>query len=207
MKLRRFIFVPLMMKKIFYLVLSGAAFVALKGCIFGKSKTVQNADQVNPTTSVYGIELKSLEGSGKLDLNAYKGKKILFVNVASECGYTPQYEGLQKLYEKMKDSLVIIGCPCNQFGGQEPGTAENISAFCKKNYGVTFPLSEKLEVKGTGIHPLYKWLTQKSLNGALDAQVGWNFNKFLVGRDGKLEAYFPSGVEPGSAELLAAIRK
>ena len=195
------------MKKAIRLLLSGALFLSLKACIFSKTKTVNHNMNIEPVTSFYDIALKSLDGLQKIDFSAYKGKKILIVNVASECGYTSQYEGLQKLYEEMSDSLVIIGCPCNQFGGQEPDNPENIQAFCKKNYGVTFPLSEKLDVKGSAAHPLYQWLTQKAKNGALDAEVSWNFNKFLVGQDGKLEGYFPSSVTPESAELLAAIRK
>ena len=131
---------------------------------------------------------------------------ILIVNTASKCGYTPQYEGLEKVYEQYKDKLVVIGFPCNQFGGQESGTNEEIVNFCKKNYGVTFPLADKIEVKGAGIAPIYQWLTQKAKNGVLDANIGWNFNKFLLDENGKMIAYFPSNVKPDSQDILAYLK-
>lgn len=157
--------------------------------------------------SFYTLKLKSLDGKEEWSMESFKGKKVLIVNTASECGYTPQYVGLQKLHEKYGDKLVIIGCPCNQFGGQEPGDAGKIGAFCKKNYGVTFRISEKLDVRGSEQHALYKWLCNKSQNGALDASVTWNFNKFLVDEAGNLVAYYPSRVNPDDAELIAAIEK
>ncbi|MCX8482240.1 MAG: glutathione peroxidase, partial [Crocinitomicaceae bacterium] len=113
----------------------------------------------------------ALDEKTPIDLNQFKGKKILFVNTASECGFTPQYEDLQKLQEKYPEKLVIIGCPCNQFGGQEPGNAEQIGSFCKKNYGVTFQLTQKIDVKGQNQHPLFSWLSQMSKNGVLDSEV------------------------------------
>ena len=128
------------------------------------------------------------------------------VNTASKCGYTPQYEGLEKVYEQYKDKLVIIGFPCNQFGGQEPGTNEEIVSFCKKNYGVTFPLADKIDVKGENTAAIYQWLTQKSKNGVLEASISWNFNKFLLDENGKMMAYFPSNIKPDSDQILSQLK-
>lgn len=178
----------------------------LTSCFVGKSKKVENAEQVNPTTSVYDISINSLDGATPLKLSDYKGKYIVVVNTASECGYTPQYKDLQAFNEKYKDkNIVLLGCPCNQFGGQEPGTAAEIGAFCQKNFGVTFQLTEKIDVKGSTQHPLYQWLTQKSKNGAGDFEVKWNFNKFIISPDGKLLNYFGSGVKPLDPEFLKAL--
>ena len=136
-------------------------------------------------------------------LSAYKGKVVLFVNVASKCGYTPQYTGLQSLYTKYKDKgLVIVGVPANNFGGQEPGTNEEIATFCSRNYNVTFPILSKVSVKGSDITPLYQYLTAN--NGG---DVKWNFTKFLVGKDGKPVQRFEPGVTPDSPELAMAIEK
>jgi len=179
----------------------------LTSCFFGKSKSIDPQQIKDTSLSVYSIPLKSLDGKSNLDLSQYKGKKILVVNTASECGFTPQYKELQALQDKYKEKLVIIGTPCNQFGGQEPGSSEEIASFCEKNFGVTFPLSEKLEVKGSNQHPLYQWLTQKAKNGALDASVSWNFNKFLINETGQLVGYYPSTVKPLSDELTKAIEK
>ncbi|HJW44196.1 MAG TPA: glutathione peroxidase [Geothrix sp.] len=149
--------------------------------------------------SLHEVTLNTLEGKPQ-SLAAYKGKVVLAVNVASECGYTPQYAGLQKLYATMKDrGLMVLGFPCNQFGGQEPGSAAQIEAFCQKNYGVTFPLFEKLEVKGAGKAPVYQFLTAKH------GEPAWNFHKYLVGKDGQVIQAFSSKVAPDSAELMAAI--
>ncbi len=149
--------------------------------------------------SLHELTLNTLDGKPQ-SLAAYKGKVVLAVNVASECGYTPQYAGLQKLYQAQKDhGLVVLGFPCNQFGGQEPGSAAQIGAFCHKNYGVTFPLFEKLEVKGAHQAPLYQFLTAKH------GEPAWNFHKYLVGKDGQVIQAFSSKVAPDSAELLAAV--
>jgi len=155
----------------------------------------------------YNLSIKSLDETKEIKFSEFKGKKVLIVNVASECGFTPQYEGLQALHEKYGDKLVIIGVPCNQFGKQEPGDAEQIQAFCKKNYGVTFQLTEKVDVKGTDQHPLYAWLTTKALNGVDDYEVKWNFNKFLIDEQGNLIGYFKHSVKPDDADLIAAIEK
>ena len=149
--------------------------------------------------TLHEITLNTLEGQPQ-SLSTYKGKVVLAVNVASECGYTPQYAGLQKLYTDYKDrGVVVLGFPCNQFGAQEPGSADQIHTFCQKNYGVTFPLFEKLDVKGTGKAPVYQFLT------AILGEPAWNFHKYLVGKDGKVLAAFPSKVAPDSPELQAAI--
>jgi glutathione peroxidase len=155
--------------------------------------------------SIHSFTVKGIDGKN-ISLSSFKGKKIMVVNTASKCGYTPQYEGLEKVYEQYKDKLVIIGFPCNQFGGQEPGSSEEIVTFCKKNYGVTFPLAEKIDVKGDDIAPIYKWLTEKQKNGVLDATISWNFNKFLLDENGKMLAYFPSKVKPDSEEILNYLR-
>lgn len=196
-----------MIKKTFRFFLFGGLILAVQGCFFAKTKTV-DASMVKPAPiSFYTLKLKSLDGKEEWSMESFKGKKVLIVNTASECGYTPQYEGLQKLHEKYGEKLVIIGCPCNQFGGQEPGDAAKISSFCQKNYGVTFRISEKLDVRGDAQHAMYKWLCNKSQNGALDASVTWNFNKFLIDESGNLVAYYPSRVNPDDAELISAIEK
>ena len=153
-----------------------------------------------PTQSIYNISINSIDNQ-PINLADYKGKKILFVNVASKCGFTPQYEDLEKLYETYKDKLVIIGVPCNQFNEQEPGTAEEIKSFCKVNYGVTFLLTEKVDVKGDHQHPLYKWLTEKELNGKTSSSVKWNFQKYLVDETGHLVDFWYSMTKPMSSKI------
>ena len=163
--------------------------------------TCTMATAQNTTASLYNISLTDISGS-PLDLSQYKGKKILFVNVASKCGFTSQYDGLQELYKTYKDKLVVIGLPCNQFGGQEPGTAKEIVTFCKANYGVDFPLSSKIDVKGASQHPIYKWLTSKTQNGVMDSTVRWNFQKYLVDENGQLIDYFYSTTKPMSSKII-----
>jgi glutathione peroxidase len=152
-------------------------------------------------TSVYDFKVPGLDGK-TIDLADYKGKKILIVNTASQCGYTPQYEELQQLYKQYGNKLVIIGFPANNFGAQEPGSNEEIGAFCKKNYGVTFPMAEKVSVKGDDIHPLFQYLTDEAKKlGMPDPVIKWNFTKFLVDEKGKLVKVFPSKVKPMSEEI------
>ena len=150
--------------------------------------------------SVHNIKINNIQGK-EIDLSEYSGKKILFVNVASKCGFTPQYEGLQELYEKYQDKLMIIGVPCNQFKKQEPGNSTEIQEFCKLNYGVTFPITEKIEVKGDNKHPLYQFLTNKELNGVKSSSVKWNFQKYLVDENGKLIDYWYSLTKPMSKKI------
>ncbi len=156
------------------------------------------------TASIHKFSVKALDGT-TINFADFKGKKILVVNTASECGYTPQYKDLEALYEKYKGKLVIVGFPANNFGGQEPGSNTEIKSFCKKNYGVTFPMAEKISVKGDDIAPIYLWLTQKSQNGVLDATIKWNFNKFLLDEQGKMIAKFDSGVTPMSEEITGKL--
>ncbi len=153
------------------------------------------------TKSVYDIPLKAIDGK-EIDLNDFNGKKILFVNVASKCGFTPQYEKLQELHAKYSDKLVVIGLPCNQFMNQEPGTHDEIVQFCKVNYGVTFQLTEKINVKGENQHPLYAWLTKKEFNGVKDSEVKWNFQKYLVDEKGNFIEVFYSATSPMSDKIL-----
>ena len=155
--------------------------------------------QVN-SLELYDIEIEGIDG-GVIDLNLYKGKKILFVNVASECGFTNQYEGLQELYTTYKENLVVIGLPCNQFRGQEPGTAAEIQTFCRLNYGVDFPMSVKIAVKGDAQHPLYQWLTKKEKNGKKNSSVKWNFQKYLIDENGALMDVFYSITKPMSKKI------
>lgn len=149
---------------------------------------------------LYDIQIDSLQGK-PIDLSDYKGKKILFVNVASKCGFTPQYRDLQNLYDEYQDKLMIIGVPCNQFGKQEPGTHDEIQEFCQVNYGVDFLITEKVDVKGSDQHPLYSWLTQKSANGRKSSTVRWNFQKYLVDENGGLIDYYYSITKPTSKKI------
>ena len=167
--------------------------------------------------SIYDFKVTGLDGTD-IDFSQYKGKKIMIVNTASKCGNTPQYAELEKLYEKYKDKLVIVGFPANNFGEQEPGTNTDIKEFCTKNYGVTFPMAEKVSVKGDDIHPLFKWLVDQSKEMAkslpadnskdmvwksfLQNPVTWNFTKFLIDENGKLIAVFHNKISPTSPEVL-----
>lgn len=160
---------------------------------------------INPAPKdVYNIKFKSIDGK-EMSLAKFKGKKILIVNTASECGYTPQYKQLEALHKQYGEKLVVIGFPCNDFGGQEPGTAEEIESFCQKNYGVSFPLAEKVVIKGKDRHPLYQWLMSKSMNGVKDADVKWNFTKFLLDENGQLIDVFPSSVSPLDEKITARL--
>ena len=150
--------------------------------------------------SLYNIEIDSLQGKS-IDLSSYKGKKILFVNVASKCGFTPQYKDLQKLHNEYQNKLVVIGVPCNQFGKQEPGESNEIQEFCEVNYGVSFLITEKVDVKGNEQHPLYTWLTKKTENGKKNSSVKWNFQKYLIDEDGELIDYYFSITSPTSSKI------
>ena len=154
---------------------------------------------------IYDITINDIEGK-EINLNDFKGKYVLFVNVASKCGFTRQYKDLQTLHDKYKDELVVIGVPCNQFGGQEPGDEEQISIFCSEKYNVTFPMTEKIAVRGSNQHPLYEWLTSKDLNGRKNSSVKWNFQKYLVDKDGNLIDYWYSLTNPTSSKITNYIR-
>jgi len=157
--------------------------------------------------NIYDFKVTGLDGKTKIDFSKYKGKKILIVNTASKCGNTPQYADLQKMYEKYKGKMVIVGFPANNFGAQEPGTNTEISEFCTKNYGVTFPMAEKISVKGDDMAPIYHWLTEKQHNGFKDSEVKWNFQKYLIDEKGNLVAVFDPRTQPLSPEVVAAIEK
>ncbi|GAB2671460.1 glutathione peroxidase [Flavihumibacter cheonanensis] len=146
-------------------------------------------------TGIYDFKLKTLDGK-PMDMAQFKGKKMLIVNTASKCGYTKQYADLQELYEKYGSKVTVVGFPANNFGGQEPGSNEEIASFCKKNFGVSFPMAEKVSVKGSDIHPLFKYLTEEAGKMGVKEPIKWNFTKFLIDENGKLLAVFPSGVKP-----------
>lgn len=156
--------------------------------------------------SIYDFKVKALDG-GTIDFAKYKGKKILIVNTASQCGNTPQYADLQAASVKYKGKLVIVGFPANDFGAQEPGSDKEISSFCTKNYGVTFPMASKITVKGEGMAPIYQWLTSKKYNNLKDSEVRWNFQKYLVDEKGNLVAVFDPKTKVTSPEVVAAIEK
>lgn len=157
------------------------------------------------STSIYDYSFISIDGE-TVSMEKFKGKKILFVNVASKCGFTGQYKELQELHEKFGDKVVLIGFPCDQFGGQEPGTEEEIKGFCQKNYGVEFLMASKIDVKGDNQHPVYQWLTQVGLNNVEDNKVAWNFSKFLVDENGAYLGHFKSKVNPMSSEIIDLIK-
>ena len=157
-------------------------------------------------SSIYEFKVPALDG-GTIDFSKYKGKKILIVNTASECGNTPQYAGLEELSKKFGDKLVIVGFPANNFGGQEPGSNDEIKAFCQKNYGVSFPMAEKVSVKGADIHPVFKYLVTEAEKLGEQDPIKWNFTKFLIDENGKLVKVFHNKVQPTSDEVVAAIEK
>ncbi|MGP1994045.1 glutathione peroxidase [Zobellia laminariae] len=165
-----------------------------------KAKLFPSTSSNTKEQSVYDIAINTLDGK-PISLLDYKGKKILFVNVASECGFTKQYKELQTLSDTYKEDLVVIGSPCNQFGKQEPGDASQIQEFCELNFGVKFLLTEKIDVKGNKQHPLYKWLTSKELNSKKSSSVKWNFQKYLVDDKGNLIDYYFSITKPMSSKI------
>lgn len=154
--------------------------------------------------SIYDFTLNSIDGK-PVALSSFKGKKMLLVNVASQCGYTPQYKDLEALHNKYKDKLVVIGFPANNFGSQEPGSNAEISSFCQKNYGVTFLMMEKISVKGSDMHPLYKWLSTKEENGVCNEAPGWNFCKYLIDEKGNVMQFFKSSVNPLSEDITSKL--
>ncbi|MEW5977263.1 MAG: glutathione peroxidase [Acidobacteriota bacterium] len=156
---------------------------------------------------IYNFVMKSIDGK-EVKLDQYRGKALLLVNVASQCGYTPQYTGLQQIYAKYKDrGFVVLGFPANNFGAQEPGTDQEIKTFCSTRYNVTFPMFSKISVKGSDKHPLYQFLTDKATNPEFGGEISWNFNKFLVSKDGKIVARFESKDAPESDKVVQAIEQ
>ena len=167
--------------------------------------TLSAKSQKEKDTSIYQFKVENLEGD-EFDFNNLKGKKIMVVNTASKCGLTPQYKKLQALYEKYEnDDFIIIGFPANNFLFQEPGTDEEIAVFCEKNYGVTFPMMSKISVKGSSMHPLYAFLTQKIKNGILDSSVSWNFQKYLINTDGELAKVISPRTQPDDPSVISWI--
>jgi len=158
------------------------------------------SSQETSAPSIYDIAINTIDGKA-IDFSSFKGKKILFVNVASKCGFTKQYKELQKLSDTYKDTLVVVGVPCNQFGKQEPGDAAEIQSFCQVNYGVTFLVTEKVDVKGANQHPLYTFLTCEILNGKRDSTVKWNFQKYIVSEKGTLIDHYYSITSPLSKKI------
>ena len=154
----------------------------------------------------HDFNIRALDSNEIINFSSFKGKKVLVVNVASKCGYTKQYEGLQKLQDVYKDQLVVIGFPCDQFAGQELDLESEIKQFCSSEFSVTFPMTTVVEVKGDDQHPIYQWLTQKSENGKGDYSIGWNFNKFMVDENGNLLEYFGSNTKPMDEEILKYLR-
>jgi glutathione peroxidase len=158
-------------------------------------------------TSVHDFTVKTIRGESK-KLADYKGKVLLIVNVASECGYTPQYEGLEKLYEQYKDKgFAVLGFPANDFGAQEPGSNEQIETFCTSKFGVKFPMFSKVSVKGEGMEPLFDYLQSKDTNPGFGGPIKWNFNKFLIGKNGEILGRFEHKIEPNNPDVKAAIDK
>lgn len=195
------------MKKIKSIAYSIGTIIPLILWSCGNRKTPSSSatPEASLKQSFYSFTIPALTGDSSIAMADFKGKKILIVNVASKCGYTYQYEGLEKLSNQYKDKLVVIGFPCNQFLGQEPGSAEKIEEFCRLTYGVSFPMTQKIDVLGKNQHPIYKWLTSKSSNGKEDYKVSWNFNKFLLDEEGNLIAYFGSKTKPLSQEIIGLL--
>jgi glutathione peroxidase len=168
----------------------------------GTLSTIDKNVKQDASESIYSITINSLQGH-PIDLSEFKGRKILFVNVASKCGFTSQYKELQQLHDTYKNQLVVIGVPCNQFGKQEPGTSDEIQEFCEMNYGVSFLITEKIDVKGPNKHPLYRWLTKKAINGKKNSSVKWNFQKYLVDEDGEFLDFFYSITKPMNSRITS----
>ena len=183
-----------------YSIIAILAVLALAGWTMFKGGTAYTPSESN--TDFYSLSCKTIEGND-YDFNQLKGKRVLIVNTASECGFTPQYKGLQKLHEQYGESLTIIGLPCNDFGNQESGSSEEINSFCSKNYGVSFQMMEKVSIKGDAPHPVYVWLLNKSENGVADHTVRWNFHKFLIDEDGSLVGSYKSGVKPTDNQIIS----
>lgn len=191
------------MKRLFIFLLSVAAFI--QGCTQKKSNTEIAKTKELMGKTIYDFVVEGINGS-PIDFSKFKGKKILIVNTASKCGFTPQYEDLEKLYQQYKDQLVIVGFPANNFGEQEPGTNMQIAVFCQQNYGVTFPMAAKVSVKGEDRAPIFRFLTEKQLNGVKDTNILWNFTKFLIDENGKLIDSFVSTTNPTSSSITQYLK-
>lgn len=194
----------MMNKMLFFSILPATLLTGL----WGFQSFLGNPDEVasgpQQEKSFYDFTMTSIDGE-EISFEQYRGKKVLLVNVASKCGYTPQYEDLQKLHERFGDKVVVLGFPANNFGGQEPGSNDDISSFCKKNYGVTFQMFSKISVKGKDQHPLYQWLSTEEQNGWNDKAPSWNFCKYLVNEKGELVQFYASKVKPLDNDILDRI--
>ncbi|QDP84101.1 glutathione peroxidase [Chryseobacterium sp. SNU WT5] len=191
------------MKKIIVLLLTAGA--VLLSCKNQKSENSQAKVTENMNKTIYDYKVEGLDG-GEINFADFKGKKILVVNTASECGFTPQYADLEKLSKDYPEKLVIVGFPANNFGGQEPGTNKEIGAFCEKNFGVTFPMAAKVSVKGDDTAPIFKFLTKKELNGVKNTAILWNFTKFLIDENGNLIDSFISTTKPTSESITKYLK-
>ncbi len=191
------------MKKILkYLSISFAAL--LGACSRPAERPVELSPSIS-SSSIYTIPLRDIKGN-TTDLTPYRGKKMMIVNTASKCGYTHQYKDLQRLQDEYSEKIVVLGFPSNQFGGQEPGTEAEIAEFCEKNFSVSFPLFEKIDVKGDGQSPLYSWLTMKSKNGWNEQEPTWNFCKYIIDEKGSLVAFFPAKTEPYDEKIISLLK-
>lgn len=191
------------MKNVFLLLLSFIAF--LQSCTNQKSEISKAKTTELMGKTIYDFKVEGLDGK-EINFADFKGKKILIVNTASECGFTPQYADLEKVYEQYKDKLVVVGFPANNFGGQEPGTNAEIGSFCQKNYGVTFPMAAKVSVKGDDTAPIFKYLTEQELNGVKNTTILWNFTKFLIDENGKLIDSYVSTTKPTSESITKHLK-
>jgi len=194
--------------KVLVLLTAISGFAVIFYACFNSGKVATRPMNVSATpgksTSFFQFTVNSLDGK-PVSLEQYKGKKIIVLNVASKCGYTPQYADWEKFYLANKDKFVVLGFPCNDFMGQEPGSAEDIAEFCQKNYGVSFPMFEKVHVKGDEKAPMYKWLTDPAQNGWNSQEPSWNFCKYVINEKGELTHFFASKVTPDSPEFQAAL--
>jgi glutathione peroxidase len=194
------------MKKTFLLL--GAAVLLLSNPVHAQIESIvpeqPKPDAKTMKQSIHQYKAETLSGE-TFDFSTLAGKKVLVVNTASECGFTPQYKELEAIYRKYGKNLVIVGFPTNDFGGQEPGNNKQIASFCEKNYGVTFPMMAKITVKGKKMDPVYQFLTKKNKNGLQDSEVEWNFQKYLLNEKGELEKVLASKVKPTDAEIISWI--
>jgi glutathione peroxidase len=180
-------------------------FSLITGLFADKKEIAAAPASVHASASFYEFKMKALTGNETIDLSRYKGKKVVILNVASKCGYTPQYADWQQFHEQHGEKIVVLGFPANNFGSQEPGSDSEIGSFCQKNYGVTFQMFSKVDVKGDAQHPLFKWLSDKSLNGWNDKAPTWNFCKYVIDENGKLTHFFASGIKPTNEEFKKAV--
>lgn len=189
------------------IIILAAVLASVAALTYGLTMASTKTTKTGEATSIYDFTMKNIDGK-QISLAAYRGHVVLIVNVASRCGFTPQYEGLEKLYQKYQSQgFVILGFPANNFMGQEPGTDEEIKTFCSTKYNVTFPMFSKISVKGGDINPLYKYLTDKSSNPDFGGDIKWNFNKFLVDKNGKIIGRFEPPVKPDSDTVVQAVEK